>query len=81
MSHKVVVGTFATIIGAWAFWQVGKDFQFIKFEPRLAEEIERRKKEGTGLEIRSLETRSLEYTPEAKERLMRRIEEGNELKK
>lgn len=75
MSHKVVVGTLATILGAYAFWQVGKDFQFVKFEPRLPEEIERRRKEGTGLEMRSLETRSLEYTDEAKARLRQKFEE------
>ncbi|PVH14380.1 uncharacterized protein CXQ87_002513 [Candidozyma duobushaemuli] len=76
ISHKIVVGTLATLIGAWAFWQVGKDFQFVKFEPRSPEEIEKRRKEGTGLEIRSLETRSLEYTDEAKARLKRKFEES-----
>ncbi|QWU87446.1 hypothetical protein CA3LBN_001711 [Candidozyma haemuli] len=62
ISHKIVV--------------VGKDFQFVKFEPRSPEEIEKRRKEGTGLEIRSLETRSLEYTDEAKARLKRKFEES-----
>lgn len=81
MSHKVVVGTLATVVGAYAFWQVGRDFQFVKFEPRSPEEIEKRRKEGVGLEIRSLETRLLEYTPEAKARMRAKFEEAKRQQK
>ncbi|EEQ36723.1 hypothetical protein FOB63_000796 [Clavispora lusitaniae] len=75
ISHKIVVGTIAVFAGVYAFWQTGKDFQFIKFEPRSEEEVERRKKEGLGLSIKQLETRTLDYTPEAKERIRRGLEE------
>lgn len=74
-SHKIVVGTLAVCAGMYAFWQVGKDYEFVKFEPRLAEEVEKRKKENIGLSIQHLETRTLDYTPEAKERLRRGLEE------
>lgn len=75
ISHKIVVGTLAVCAGMVAFWQVGKDFQFVKFEPRLEEEIERRKREKIGISIQHLDTRTLDYTPEAKERLRRGLEE------
>lgn len=75
ISHKIVVGTLAVCAGMYAFWQVGRDYQFIKFEPRLQEEIDRRKREGEGISIKHLETRTLDYTPEAKERLRRKLEE------
>lgn len=67
--HKLIVGTLAIIVGCVAFWKAGKDFQFIKFEPHLREEVERRKRENIGMTMKSLETRTLEYTPEAKKRL------------
>lgn len=73
--QRVVVGTLAVIAGAYVLKDAGKDFEFIKFEPHTAEEIERRKKEGVRMSMKSLETRTLDYTPEAKERLRKLIEE------
>lgn len=75
ISHKIVVGTLAVCAGMYAFWTVGRDYQFVKFEPRLKEDIERRQKEGVGISIQHLETRTLDYTPEAKERLRKGLEE------
>lgn len=74
ISHKIIVGTIAVVAGAYAFWQTGRDFQFIKYEPRSAEEIEERKKEGLGFQIKHLETRTLDYTPEAKQRMKHEFE-------
>lgn len=77
-SHKVVVSTIAVVVGILGGWQTAKDFQFIKYEPRTPEEIERRKRENIGLEIRHLETRTLDYTPEAKARLAKKFAEKQE---
>lgn len=77
MINRIIVGTLATIAGIYVMFDAGKDFQYIKFEPHLAEEIERRKREKIGFSMKSLETRTLEYTPEAKERLKKLIEEND----
>lgn len=78
ISHKIVVSTIATVIGCYAFWQVAKDFQLVKFEPRLEEDVQKRKKEGLGIEMHQLDTRTLDYTPEAKKRLRARMTENNQ---
>lgn len=75
ISHKIAVGTIAVFAGVYAFWQTGKDFQFIKYEPRSQEEIEQRKKEGLGFEIKHLESRTLDYTPEAKQRMKKEFDQ------
>lgn len=80
MIHKIIVGTLATIAGIYVMFDAGKDFEYIKFEPHLPEEIERRKRENIGLSMKSLDTRTLEYTPEAKARLKKLIEEENQKK-
>lgn len=77
ISHKIAVGTVAVFAGVYAFWQTGKDFQFIKYVPRTEEEIEKRKKEGLGFKIKHLETRTLDYTPEAKQRMKQEFDEWN----
>lgn len=74
-SHKVVSGTLATLAGALLFWKTGSDFEFVKFQPHLAEEVERRKRENIGTSIKHLDTRTLDYTPEAKARLAKGFEE------
>ncbi|KAF8003201.1 hypothetical protein OXX80_003532 [Metschnikowia pulcherrima] len=74
-SHKVVVSTIAIGVGILGFWQTAKDFEFIKYEPRSPEEIEIRRRENIGLQIKHLETRTLDYTPEAKARLAQRFSE------
>lgn len=74
-SHRLVVGTLAVFAGIWAFWDAGKDFEFVKFEPHTPEEIERRRREKVGLSIKHLDTRTLDYTPEAKERMHKLIQE------
>lgn len=81
MSHKVVVGTLATVIGAYAFYQTAKDFQFVKFTPRLPEEVEMRKREKVGTTITQLDVRTLEYTPEAQERLRQSMQKLQDEKK
>lgn len=74
-SHRLIVGSVAVVTGIYAFWQVGKDYEFIKKEPRSPEEIEERRKQHLGLQIKHLETRTLEYTPEAKQRLRAMMEQ------
>lgn len=74
-SHKLVVSTVAIFIGMYAFHSVGKDFEFVKFTPHLPEEVERRRRENIGLQMRHTDSRTLEYTPEAKERILRGLEE------
>ncbi|GEQ66481.1 hypothetical protein JCM33374_g144 [Metschnikowia sp. JCM 33374] len=74
-SHKVVVSTLAICVGIFGFWQTAKDFQFIKYEPRSPEEVEMRRRENIGLQIKHLETRTLDYTPEAKARLSKKLAE------
>lgn len=78
LKGRVIVATIAVLLGGYVTYDAGKDFQFIKFEPHSAEEIERRKKEKVGLSIKHLETRTLDYTDEAKARMKQLIEEKNE---
>lgn len=73
--NRMVVATIATALGAYVVYDSGKDFEFIKFEPHTSEEIERRKRENIGLQMKQLETSTLDYTPEAKERFKRLLEE------
>ncbi|ODV64781.1 hypothetical protein HYPBUDRAFT_154128 [Hyphopichia burtonii NRRL Y-1933] len=75
--QRVVVGTLATIAGVYVMWDTGRDFEFVKFTPHLEEEIERRKRESIGMSMRHTDTRTLDYTPEAKERLKKLVEEKN----
>lgn len=77
-SHRLVVGTIALVAGLYLLMDAGKDFEYIKFTPHSPEEIERRKKEHVGLQIKQLDTRTLEYTPEAKERLRGLVEQNNQ---
>ncbi|CUM68331.1 uncharacterized protein PRCAT00006053001 [Priceomyces carsonii] len=72
--QRVIASTLAVGAGIWFLLRVGKDFQYIKFEPHTPEEVERRKREHEGLSIKYLDTRTLEYTPEAKQRLEKMIE-------
>lgn len=74
MSHKIIVGTLAVGIGIYAFMKAGSDFQFVKFEPRLPEEVERRKRDKIGMSMTQLDQRTLDYTPEAKERIRKSME-------
>ncbi|ODV81594.1 uncharacterized protein CANTADRAFT_44412 [Suhomyces tanzawaensis NRRL Y-17324] len=74
--NRLIVGTIATIAGIYVIKDAGKDFEWIKFEPHSPDEIERRRKEGVGMKMKTLETRTLDYTPEAKERLKKLVEEN-----
>lgn len=74
-SHKVVVSTIAVFVGMYAFNWVGKDFEFVKYTPHLPEEVERRRREKIGLLMRHTDSRTLDYTPEAKDRLRKSFEE------
>lgn len=76
-SHRFVVGTIALVAGLYLLMDAGRDFEYIKFTPHSAEETERRKKEHVGLLIKQLDTRTLDYTPEAKERLRGLVEQNN----
>lgn len=76
-SHRFVVGTIALVAGLYLLMDAGKDFEYIKFTPHSPEETERRKKEHVGLQIKQLDTRTLDYTPEAKERLRGLVEQNN----
>lgn len=75
--NRIIVGTIAVIAGIWVIKDAGKDFQFIKFEPHSPEEIQRRKDENIGMTMRLTDSRTLDYTPEAKARLKKLIEEKN----
>lgn len=76
-SHRLMVGTIALAAGMYLLMDAGKDFEYIKFTPHSPEEIERRKREHVGLQIKQLDTRTLDYTPEAKERLRGLVEQKN----
>lgn len=75
MSHKLIVATIAMFVGMYAFNSVGKDFEFVKYTPHLPEEVERRRQERLGIQMRHTDSRTLEYTPEAKERIRKGLEE------
>lgn len=79
--QRVVVGTLAVLAGAYVLKDAGKDLEFVKFEPHTPEEIERRKRDGVHMTMKTLETRSLNYTPEAQERLRKLIEEKEQKEK
>lgn len=72
---RAIVATIALFVGGYAAYDFGKDFEFVKFEPHSPEEVERRKREHIGLTMKQLETRTLDYTPEAKARLKKLVEE------
>lgn len=67
--QRVVVSTIALVVGAYATYDFSRDFEFIKYTPHLDEEVERRKREGARMSMRQLDTCTLDYKPEAKERL------------
>lgn len=74
ITHRIVVGTLAVLAGAYVVYDTSRDFAFIKFEPHSAEELEKRKKQfeldgKDNWKMTTLEVRTLDYTPEAKERL------------
>lgn len=72
---RAIVSTIALFMGGYLAYEFGKDFEFVKFEPHSPEEVERRKREHIGLSMKQLETRTLDYTPEAKARLHKILEE------
>ncbi|KAI5957832.1 hypothetical protein KGF57_003099 [Candida theae] len=73
MTHKFVVGTLAILLGGYVTYKTGSDFQFVKFEPHSAEEIARRKREKVPTKMEVLESATLDLTPEAKERIGRKL--------
>lgn len=78
-SHRLVVGTIALVAGLYLLMDAGRDLEYIRFTPHSKEEIERRKKENVGLQIKQLDTRTLDYTPEAKEKLRALVEQNNQV--
>ncbi|KAI5964145.1 uncharacterized protein KGF55_002087 [Candida pseudojiufengensis] len=75
MSHKFIVGTIAILLGGYVTYKSGSDFQFVKFEPHSPEEIEKRKKEKFQTKMTFKDTTTLDLTPEAKERIMKKVKE------
>lgn len=73
MTHKFVVGTLAILLGGYVTYKTGSDFQFIKYEPHSPEEVARRKREKVPTRMEVLETATLDLTPEAKERIGRKL--------
>ncbi|KAK6458771.1 uncharacterized protein RJT20DRAFT_8824 [Scheffersomyces xylosifermentans] len=74
--NRLIVGTIAILAGAYVIKDAGKDFEFIKYEPHSPEEVEKRRQEKFKTTFKALETRTLNYTPEAKERLKKLVEEN-----
>ncbi|KAI5967998.1 hypothetical protein CANMA_002766 [Candida margitis] len=73
MTHKFVVGTIAILLGGYVAYKAGSDFQFVKFEPHSPEEVARRKREKVPTRMEVLESATLDLTPEAKERIGRKL--------
>lgn len=73
MTHKFVVGTIAILLGGYVTYKAGSDFQFVKFEPHSPEEVARRKREKIPTRMEVLESATLDLTPEAKERIGRKL--------
>lgn len=80
-AHRVVVGTLAVLAGAYVVYDTGKDFQFVKFEPHSEEEIARRKRDNVPMLMKHLETCTLDYTAEAKEKYKKALQKEEEAKK
>lgn len=72
---RIIVATLAILLGAYVTYETSKDFEFVKFVPHSPEEVERRKREHIGMSIKHLETRTLDYKPEVKERIKKMMEE------
>lgn len=68
--ERVVVSTIAVMAGAWVTYYTSRDFEFVKFTPFLEEEVERRKREGARMTMKHLDTCTLDYKPEAKQRIL-----------
>lgn len=77
---RTIAGLVATALGAYVVMDTGKDLEFVKYTPHSPQEVERRKKENVGMSLKQLETCTLDYKPEAKERLKRLMQE-EELKR
>lgn len=78
MSHKIIVGTIAILLGGYVTYKAGSDFQFVKYTPHSPEEIERRKRENqTGISMKMSEELTLDLKPEAKQRIQKLLDEKN----
>lgn len=77
---RTLAGLAATAIGAYVVMDTGKDLEFVKYTPHSPQEVERRKRENVGMSLKQLETCTLDYKPEAKERL-RRLMQQEELER
>lgn len=71
---KFLVASAAIGLGIYACWDALRDFQLVTYTPCSEEEVLQRKKENRGIKITHLDTRTLELTPEAKEKLRGRNE-------
>ncbi|CAI5759987.1 unnamed protein product [Candida verbasci] len=81
MSHKIIVGLIATFLGGYVTYKTGSDFEFVKFEPRREEEIEKLKKDGKNpFEVKFLDQVSLNLKPEAEARILKKMKEEQERK-
>lgn len=80
LAHRIVVSTLAGMAGTYLVYHLSRDFEFVRYEPFLEEEVERRKRAGTGLTMRTLNECTLDLKPEAKDkfRAMQRIKNEQE---
>lgn len=78
MFNRIVVGIIATVAGAWMVKETGKDFQFVTFTPFSEDEVQRRKEQKIGMSMRSSDQLTLDYTPEAKDKIRRKLEKDGD---
>ncbi|KAG7663501.1 uncharacterized protein J8A68_002960 [[Candida] subhashii] len=74
MMQRAIVAIVAIAAGAWVVKETGKDLEFVTYTPHTPEEVERRKREKVGFNMTVLETTTLDYKPEAKERMRKALE-------
>lgn len=75
MTQRVIVGTLAVLAGIWLIKDSSKDFAWVKYTPHSDDEVERRKRDNVPLSMKMSDERTLEYTPEAQDRLLKLVEE------
>lgn len=75
-SHRVIVSTLAVLIGSYVVYDNSRDLQLVSYKPFSEEEVARRKREGASMTMKTLDSCTLDYTPEAKEKF-RKMEAEN----
>ena len=72
--HRVLVATVAVALGVWTTKEFLRNYLFVTYTPFSEEEVERRQQENLKWKVKTLDTCTLEYTPEAKETLRQLVE-------